>query len=675
MPRKLLLLSLVLFLIFAKGSSQSCTALGQNPGTAFPVCGTSTFQQDIVPNCGGRNVPTPGCNNAAYQDLNPFWYKFTCFQTGTLGFVIVPIDQGDDYDWQLFDITGHSPDEVYTDPRLVVACNWSGNFGNTGASSGGTSLVNCAGPAYPTFSSMPTVIKGHDYILLISHFTTFKPGDAGYSLSFGDGTSVITDPEPPAMLSARSSCAGETIYVKLNKEMKCNTLASNGSDFSISPPLANVKSATGIGCSSGFDLDSVVIDLDKPLPPGNYSLVAKNGGDGNTLLDNCSNGIPDLDSIPFVVYAIQPTPMDSLSAVLCAPDVLQLVFRNPMDCNSIAKDGSDFVVKGTQPVAVAGAYGVNCTNGLSSIIAVKLSKPIQTAGAFTLSLQTGSDGTTLLDECAQETPPATLSFTTADTVSANFNYRVGLGCVFDTLFYSYSDKNQVNQWNWTFDLNGTSTTENSYFLFNDYGSKHIQLACSNGVCTDTAAVDIALDNELLARFKVAPSPELCPEDGAIFTDSSIGKILSWHWIFGDGSGSSMENPPLKMYPPSDTRDGRIYPVSLIVKNDLGCYDTSVADMKVLYNCYIAVPSGFTPNGDGLNDYLYPLNAYKADGLEFKVYNRWGQLVFQTRDWTRKWDGKINGEPQAAGTYVWMLSYTHHDTGKHYSLKGITVLIR
>ena len=98
-------------------------------------------------------------------------------------------------------------------------------------------------------------------------------------------------------------------------------------------------------------------------------------------------------------------------------------------------------------------------------------------------------------------------------------------------------------------------------------------------------------------------------------------------------------------------------------------------IKVLYNCYIAVPSAFTPNGDGLNDYLYPLNAYKADNLEFRVFNRWGQLVFETKDWTKKWDGKITGNPQAPGTYVWMLRYINRDTGKLFSEKGTTVLIR
>jgi len=178
MLRKVLLAFSLLLLFCTSGRGQiACSALGQNPGTAFPVCGVDTFSQSIVPPCGGRNVPHPGCANALYQDLNPFWYKFTCFQTGTLGFLIAPIDQGDDYDWQLFDVTDHDPNDVLADPRLFVACNWSAYPGNTGAGAQGTSLVNCAGYDYPAFSAMPTLQQGHNYILLLSHFTTFKPGE------------------------------------------------------------------------------------------------------------------------------------------------------------------------------------------------------------------------------------------------------------------------------------------------------------------------------------------------------------------------------------------------------------------------------------------------------------------------------------------------------------------
>jgi gliding motility-associated-like protein len=58
-----------------------------------------------------------------------------------------------------------------------------------------------------------------------------------------------------------------------------------------------------------------------------------------------------------------------------------------------------------------------------------------------------------------------------------------------------------------------------------------------------------------------------------------------------------------------------------------------------------------------------------------VYNRYGQIVFQTKDWTRRWDGTINGQPQGTGTYVWTLSYIHTDTGIKVVKRGTTVLIR
>ena len=88
-----------------------------------------------------------------------------------------------------------------------------------------------------------------------------------------------------------------------------------------------------------------------------------------------------------------------------------------------------------------------------------------------------------------------------------------------------------------------------------------------------------------------------------------------------------------------------------------------------------MPSAFTPNGDGINDYLYPLNAYKAAGLEFRVYNRYGQLVFQTTDWTRRWDGTVGGARAPVGTYVWTLRYTNTETGAKVVQKGTSMLIR
>ncbi len=673
MRDKIAVVLLLTIILATKLHAQSCSLLGQTPSTAFPVCGTDTFSQSTVPICTNNNIPVPGCaaSGASYADKNPFWYQFTCFTSGTLGFLITPNNLGDDYDWQLFDITGHDPDEVYTNTNLFVTGNWSGSYGLTGASTAGTAVVQCASdPAnnVPTFSKMPNIIQGHTYLLLVSHYSDSQ---SGYKLSFGGGSASITDPKLPDLQDARASCDATVITIRLNKKMKCSSLSADGSEFTFSPAAATVTSAAGVGCSSGFNLDSVTLTLSNPLPPGNYSVIIKDGGDGNTLLDNCDRPIPAGNNIPLTILPLAPTPMDSLTAVTCAPGSLQLVFKKNIRCNSIATDGSDFIVTGPGAITVSSASG-NCVNGVSDAIVVKLASPVVVGGTYQLTLVKGTDGNTIVDECGQQTPAgSTIPFTVKDTVSADFSYQVVLGCRADTIHFSHNGLNGVNQWTWRFDVAGASTQQNPDFIFKTFGSKQITLAVSNGFCSDTLSKTIVLNNELKAAFET--NNILCPEDAATFQNNSVGDIIDYNWDFGNGSRSFIVTPLPQNYPKTGIE--KIYTVQLIVKNSAGCFDTTRQPIKVLKTCYIAVPNAFTPNGDGFNDYLYPLNAFKADNLEFNVYNRFGQLVFHTTDWTQKWDGKIKGELQSTGTYVWTLKYTNHDTGKKVFQKGTSVLIR
>lgn len=653
--------------LFAR--SQTCTTVGQNPSTAFPVCGTSVFSQSIVPYCGGTSVPGPCSSTDGLTDTNPFWYKFTCFKAGTLGFLITPQDLNDDYDWQLFDVTGRNPNDIYTDISLFVACNWSGNPGLTGASAAGRSLQNCAGPAYPTFSAMPVLKLNHEYLLLVSHFTKFTPSQLGYELSFGGGTGSITDTTQPALKAISSSCDETKLYVKLNKKMKCASLAADGTDFIISSAVAGIVSATAI--CKGFDMDSLVLGLNNPLPPGNYTLTIKNGSDGNTLLDICGRNIPVGDTLHLSVLPLAPTPMDSLTALKCAPNSLQLVFAKNMLCSSVAADGSDFTVTGPTNVTITGAT-TNCVNAVSKSIILNLAEPIVNGGTYRIILKNGTDGNTIFDECAQQTPAGSaLSFTIKDTVSADFRYQINAGCKKDTVYFFQDGKNGINQWKWQLDYNGTSSLQNPVTNFDPYGKRKITLVTSNGFCSDTLSKTIDLGEKLTAAFEA--SAIICPEDSAAFKNLSTGNISSYFWDFKNGNTSMDMNPFPQKYPVLITENS--YQVSLKVTSNLGCEDTVSQAIRVLKSCYIAVPNAFSPNGDGLNDFLYPLNAFKADKLEFRVYNRLGQLVFQSNDWTQKWDGTIKGDPQDTGIYVWTLKYINRDTGKPVSQKGSTVLIR
>ena len=656
-------------------AAQPCTVLGQTPATAFPVCGVDTFSQSTVPYCGGTKIPGP-CSNDGITDQNPFWYKFTCFQAGTLGFQITPNDLADDYDWQLFDITGRNPNDVFTDANLFVACNWSGLTGITGARAGGNSLRNCAGSSYPLFSAMPQLIKGHEYLLLISHFTTFTPSQNGYKLSFGGGTASITDPKAPALQAATTGCGGQKIGIKLNKKMRCSSLAANGSDFTVTPANGTVIAAEGIGCSTGFDMDSVVLTISNVMTPGNYTVQIKRGADANTLLDYCNREIPPGTTLNAQVYPIQPTPMDSIKPAGCTPATLNLVFRQPILCSSIAPNGSDFTVTGPAGVTVTGATG-SCTGTTTGTTAIKvvLNAPLQLGGIYRITLNRGSDGNTLLNDCTLETPAGSfIDFIVKDTVSADFSYRIGYSCASDTIYVVHDGRNGVNLWQWS--NNGQAVAGSSpgkQFVYTVFDSKTISLRVSNGVCTDTATSVIRLENALQAGFTV---PDVvCPGDQVVLVNKSIGKIVRWQWDLGNGSTSSLQNPPPQNYiAPTATRE-IFYTVRLITDDSFGCADTASLRLKAVNTCIIAVPNAFTPNNDGRNDYLYPLNAYKADNLIFRIYNRYGQVVFETRDWTRKWDGRINGNAQPTGTYVWVLQYIFRDTGEAVLKRGTTVLIR
>src|SRR5450631_1218684 len=605
MLRNFILVLFFALFAFIRVNSQTCTTLGQNPSTAFPVCGTDTFSQSTVPYCGGKLIPGV-CSADGVADTNPFWYKFTCFSAGTLGFLITPNDLNDDYDWELFDITGHNSDDIYTNTSLFVACNWSGNFGLTGASASGTSLQNCAGPTYPTFSKMPALKLNHNYLLLISHFTRYTPSQNGYKLSFGGGTASITDTIIPNVSSAMSSCDATKIFVILNKKMLCSSLDADGSDFSISPASSTIIGATGNSCSKGFDMDTVILNMSSPLPPGNYNVSLKNGKDVNTLLDICGRNIPPGTNIPLVIPVLQPTPMDSLTKVGCATESLQLVFKKNIQCNSIASDGSDFIVTGPTSVSVISAQG-NCNNGVSSIIDVILAGAIVTQGNYQIKLVQGSDRNTIIDECGQETPiGSTLNFATKDTVSADFTYKIFQSCFIDSIAFSHDGRNGVNQWLWNFDYGGTSTAQYPVAYFTTFGMKQIVLSVSNGVCSDTVTKIINLDNTLKAAFET--NNLLCPEDTATFINNSVGNITNYYWDFGDGNTSISRDPGPLHYPILSAE--KIYAIRLIVKNAAGCYDTAYNNIKVLKSCYIAIPNAFTPNGDGLNDFLYPVNAYK-----------------------------------------------------------------
>ena len=95
-------------------------------------------------------------------------------------------------------------------------------------------------------------------------------------------------------------------------------------------------------------------------------------------------------------------------------------------------------------------------------------------------------------------------------------------------------------------------------------------------------------------------------------------------------------------------------------------------INVLFEDMIDVPNGFSPNSDGNNDFLF----VKGEGIvsmNFVIYNRYGQKVFQTNDQTEGWDGTFKGAPENPGVFAWYLDYTLIDGTTSFMKGNVTLL--
>jgi gliding motility-associated-like protein len=106
----------------------------------------------------------------------------------------------------------------------------------------------------------------------------------------------------------------------------------------------------------------------------------------------------------------------------------------------------------------------------------------------------------------------------------------------------------------------------------------------------------------------------------------------------------------------------------------GCIGEASIRIQVYKGPDLYPPTGFTPNGDGLNDKFYPFPVGIQELKYFKVFNRWGQLVFSTNKLWDGWDGRLGGREQASGTYAWIAQGVTRD-GRVITKKGTIVLIR
>jgi len=391
--------TLVVLLVFPFiVKAQTCTLPGMTPQTSVSVCGTLTFPQANVPSCSAPDLPFGGCSDAVTSS-NSVWYRFHCYQSGPLGFLISPVSAADDYDWQLMDITGRNPQDVLT-TNLRVSLNLSAITGATGCTAAGTLDVNCAGGAPGSqFNRMPALIAGNDYLLMV---TNWSNSGLGYNLIFTGGTAVLTNNQPPSITNVGIvGCNSSLLRVTFSEDILCSSLTAAGSEISITNGT-HVITGLSSACSTGSNaFNQLTIAFQNPIPAGNYQLVVNNGTDANTLLDVCQTAMPAATSFAFAVPMQNPLSVSNISYTGCAPNILKVALNNPVLCNTITATGSEFLIAGNTILSVIS----NCSSGATytDTIQLVLQNPL-TFGNYQLVVNNGSDGNTLTDTCGASLP-------------------------------------------------------------------------------------------------------------------------------------------------------------------------------------------------------------------------------------------------------------------------------
>jgi gliding motility-associated-like protein len=258
-----------------------------------------------------------------------------------------------------------------------------------------------------------------------------------------------------------------------------------------------------------------------------------------------------------------------------------------------------------------------------------------------------------------------------------FSYSDSIGCgLLDVVFTSdvYNPS-----WNYQWSFGDGATTQQVGVVGYQYtagGCYDVSLSVTNqqGCTTTETYLDVICVYESpVALIGADPTWVTTFNPYVEFTNSSAN-ATSYEWNFGDGSYGYGYDPN-HLYPaePGD------YLVSMTALNEVGCSDTAYINIHVEQTLIYYVPNTFTPNNDEKNQVFKPIltEGYKPGTYLLRIYNRWGEIVFESRDQEIGWDGGYgpNSINCQTGTYTWVLNFQVLQTQEDKEIVGHVNLIK
>ncbi|TAE59492.1 MAG: hypothetical protein EAZ89_02440, partial [Bacteroidetes bacterium] len=180
---------------------------------------------------------------------------------------------------------------------------------------------------------------------------------------------------------------------------------------------------------------------------------------------------------------------------------------------------------------------------------------------------------------------------------------------------------------------------------------------------DTITIDVRFDYPV-ASFTADPVQGFAPQEITLVNTSTGSSTYLWNFGFG---GTSTEETPRLVYPVAGE-----YTITLIAYSGGGCPDTATQTVR-LENVTLHVPSGFTPNGDAINE-AFLVGYYGIRSLNVRIYSRWGILVYESDEPDFRWDGTYKGSPVPEGVYVYHITGVG-ENNLNYERNGTVTVVR
>lgn len=314
-------------------------------------------------------------------------------------------------------------------------------------------------------------------------------------------------------------------------------------------------------------------------------------------------------------------------------------------------------------------------DGNYSLSAMPGSHTYQTDGAFDIRLKVSED------HCEKESVQRVVIHPVPPQI--DFSFTPGSGCAPLTIQFSNLSKYaDASTYRWYFGNNqGTSNAENPSYTYHEPGIYSVRLEATNSsgqVVFEEKEAIIEVFANPFASFNVRPLTVKLPNDPVYTTNQSRGAV-DYIWDFGDGSMYQVYEP---VHHYQDT--GR-YDITLIAISSEGCMDTLRIPQAVhaAMGNMVRIPNAFIPSLDGpgggfirggeMNSVFYPI----SEGVvarRMQIFNRWGELLFESDDMSLGWDGYYKGKLCPQDVYVYKVYFKYMD-GKEENRVGDVTLLR